>query len=440
MAANPITVARTPTEKRGPAERRSRYCQRSARSSRSAPSHHERERQQVQAPALGISASEKSARDRWQHHASRPTPAWPTASHRRRVAPCEQVHHASAPELYYIGCAQVDASQQLPPRLKSRQRSVRWSAHVHSPRRLPWHARPRNTLRRTDPFPPRQGPRHLRGRRRPADRRHRPDLGVRLRPGHRHPGQGRGPQPALGVLVRHDGRHRPEPRARHRPRTTSRRRCGATADVLRGRSMLVRQHPAAGHRVRRARLPVRVGLEGIPEDRARCAASAARRPARIGSAARADLHARPPRPRAATTSTSPKPRPAKSSAARALPKSRDLSLAGLQPGRPPRRRPRHHRRRHEIRVRRDGCAGPGRAADPDRRSADAGLVALLAGRRSTRPGGRQPSFDKQFVRDYLEKIGWNKQPPAPALPPDVVAKTREKYVDAFRQLTGTELV
>ena len=55
------------------------------------------------------------------------------------------------------------------------------------------------------------------------------------------------------------------------------------------------------------------------------------------------------------------------------------------------------------------------------------------------PGGPQPSFDKQFVRDYLEEIRWNKQPPVPALPDDVVARTREKYVEAFRRLTGREL-
>jgi phosphoribosylaminoimidazole-succinocarboxamide synthase len=55
------------------------------------------------------------------------------------------------------------------------------------------------------------------------------------------------------------------------------------------------------------------------------------------------------------------------------------------------------------------------------------------------PGGPQPSYDKQYVRDYLEQIGWNKQPPAPALPPDVVARTREKYVEAHRRLTGREL-
>jgi phosphoribosylaminoimidazole-succinocarboxamide synthase len=55
------------------------------------------------------------------------------------------------------------------------------------------------------------------------------------------------------------------------------------------------------------------------------------------------------------------------------------------------------------------------------------------------PGGPQPSFDKQFVRDYLEQIRWNKQPPVPSLPDDVVLRTREKYVEAFRRLTGQEL-
>jgi len=55
------------------------------------------------------------------------------------------------------------------------------------------------------------------------------------------------------------------------------------------------------------------------------------------------------------------------------------------------------------------------------------------------PGGAQPSFDKQFVRDYLEQIKWNKQPPVPSLPADVVGKTRDKYVEAFRRLTGSEL-
>jgi phosphoribosylaminoimidazole-succinocarboxamide synthase len=52
------------------------------------------------------------------------------------------------------------------------------------------------------------------------------------------------------------------------------------------------------------------------------------------------------------------------------------------------------------------------------------------------PGGPQPSFDKQYVRDYLESIRWNKQAPAPDLPGDVVARTCDKYLDAFRLLTG----
>ena len=56
-----------------------------------------------------------------------------------------------------------------------------------------------------------------------------------------------------------------------------------------------------------------------------------------------------------------------------------------------------------------------------------------------RPGGPQPSFDKQYVRDYLESIKWNKQPPVPSLPGDVVANTRAKYLDAYSRLTGRAL-
>jgi phosphoribosylaminoimidazole-succinocarboxamide synthase len=54
-------------------------------------------------------------------------------------------------------------------------------------------------------------------------------------------------------------------------------------------------------------------------------------------------------------------------------------------------------------------------------------------------GRNPPSYDKQFVRDWLETTGWGKTPPAPELPADVVAKTREKYLEAYRQLTGSEL-
>jgi phosphoribosylaminoimidazole-succinocarboxamide synthase len=55
------------------------------------------------------------------------------------------------------------------------------------------------------------------------------------------------------------------------------------------------------------------------------------------------------------------------------------------------------------------------------------------------PGKAQESYDKQYVRDYLEQIRWNKQPPAPSLPTDVALRTSEKYLDAYRQLTGSEL-
>src|SRR5262249_18330971 len=56
-----------------------------------------------------------------------------------------------------------------------------------------------------------------------------------------------------------------------------------------------------------------------------------------------------------------------------------------------------------------------------------------------RAGVGQPSFDKQFVRDYLEQIGWAKRPPVPSLPDDVVARTRDKYLEAYKVLTGRAL-
>jgi phosphoribosylaminoimidazole-succinocarboxamide synthase len=55
------------------------------------------------------------------------------------------------------------------------------------------------------------------------------------------------------------------------------------------------------------------------------------------------------------------------------------------------------------------------------------------------PGRSQASYDKQYVRDYLESIHWNKQPPAPALPDEVARRTSEKYEEAFRALTGRAL-
>ena len=56
-----------------------------------------------------------------------------------------------------------------------------------------------------------------------------------------------------------------------------------------------------------------------------------------------------------------------------------------------------------------------------------------------KPGGAQPSFDKQFVRDYLETLTWDKTPPAPPLPDDVIARTSEKYHEAYKRITGKDL-
>ncbi|HSE23841.1 MAG TPA: phosphoribosylaminoimidazolesuccinocarboxamide synthase [Pyrinomonadaceae bacterium] len=58
---------------------------------------------------------------------------------------------------------------------------------------------------------------------------------------------------------------------------------------------------------------------------------------------------------------------------------------------------------------------------------------------SYKPGQPQPSFDKQYVRDYLETLNWNKQPPAPALPPEVASATTARYLEAYKLLTGKEL-
>jgi len=55
-----------------------------------------------------------------------------------------------------------------------------------------------------------------------------------------------------------------------------------------------------------------------------------------------------------------------------------------------------------------------------------------------KPGKDQPSYDKQFVRDYLDSIKFDRTPPAPPLPADIVAKTREKYIEAFNEITGRE--
>ena len=90
-------------------------------------------------------------------------------------------------------------------------------------------------------------------------------------------------------------------------------------------------------------------------------------------------------------------------------------------------------RRHQVRV---GLRRPDRRAAADRRGADARQLAVLVRRDRTSRGGPQPSFDKQFVRDWLETTSWDKASPPPALPDDVVARTRRSYIEAFEGLTG----
>jgi phosphoribosylaminoimidazole-succinocarboxamide synthase len=58
-------------------------------------------------------------------------------------------------------------------------------------------------------------------------------------------------------------------------------------------------------------------------------------------------------------------------------------------------------------------------------------------RAAYQPGGSQPSFDKQFVRDYATNLGWHRQPPGPGLPDDIVEKTRQRYLEAYHLLVGT---
>ena len=99
-----------------------------------------------------------------------------------------------------------------------------------------------------------------------------------------------------------------------------------------------------------------------------------------------------------------------------------------------RRIARHHHCGHEVRIRlcrrQSWCLGD-EVLTPD--------SSRFWPRDTYQPGRAQNSYDKQYVRDYLETIHWNKQPPAPALPPEVAQKTGEKYREAYRLLTGKDL-
>ena len=168
----------------------------------------------------------------------------------------------------------------------------------------------------------------------------------------------------------------------------------------------------AADRVRRPRLPRRLGLEGLPRDR---------------------RGLRPPACRPGSPSPTALPEPIFTPATKAqtghdenIDRAAAVELVGEERFDEAERltlelyrfvvgaraRARDHPRRHEARVRRR----PGRPARARRRGVHARLVALLARRRATRPGGAQPSFDKQFVRDYCESLGWDKTLPRPGAP------------------------
>ena len=221
----------------------------------------------------------------------------------------------------------------------------------------------------------------------------------------------------------------------------SRPKRAPTRRLLRGRSMLVTTDRAAADRVRRARLPVRLGLEGLRRRPARSAAS--RLPAGLRESdrlPRADLHAGDQgaeRPRHQHQRGRGRRR---SSAGACSTRVRDLTLRLYAEGAA-------HAESRGIIVA-DTKFEFGLLPDDGRPDEDRVILidevltpdsSRFWPRDSYAPGGPQPSFDKQFVRDYLERIHWNKQPPVPSLPDDVVAKTREKYLEAFRRLTGREL-
>ena len=190
----------------------------------------------------------------------------------------------------------------------------------------------------------------------------------------------------------------------------------------------------AADRVRRPRLPRRVRLEGLPRDRRGLRPPPPGRPRRVAAAAGADLHARDEGPDAVTTRTSTERRPSRSSARSASTRWSALTLELYRFVSGYARRARDHPRRHEARVRARRTAAscsPTRRSRPTRRASGPPT--------STPPAAPQPSFDKQFVRDYCESLGWDKTPPGPELPDDVVEGTRARYVEAFERLTGIEL-
>ncbi len=281
-------------------------------------------------------------------------------------------------------------------------------------------AQRRPTRERPEPCTSRAGKVREIYRRRRRDapaRRERPYLDVRRRPADADSRQG----PRAHAGSRRSGSARTlRPRAEP-PRRPRRRR--SLDDLPAARD--------ASGRVRRARLSRGIGLEGLPHDRRDLRARASGRPAGVGAASRSRSSRRRRRPSRGTTRTSTRRRRRRSAASAATrrrgpPRSplyrygaaraeeRGILLADTK---------------FEFGVAPDGGVVLGdEAMTPDSsRFWDAADYA---------PGGPQPSFDKQFVRDWCEQTGWDKEPPGPELPDAVVDGTRARYVEAFERLTG----
>ena len=187
----------------------------------------------------------------------------------------------------------------------------------------------------------------------------------------------------------------------------------------------------AAARVRRPRLPRRLGLEGLPAQRIDVGARAAGGAARVGPAARADLHALDQGDDRARREHRRRAGARRSSARTATSEVERTALALY-------RFAAEHAAARGILIA-DTKFEFGLDADGQLVLADEAFTpdsSRFWPADEYEPGGPQPSFDKQFVRDYCESLGWDKTAPGPELPGDVVAGTRARYVEAFERLTG----
>ena len=187
----------------------------------------------------------------------------------------------------------------------------------------------------------------------------------------------------------------------------------------------------AADRVRRARLPRRLGLEGLPGDRRGLRPCASRRACASRTGCPSPSSRRRRRPRPGTTRTSTASRRPSSSARELLAEVERIALELY-------RFAAEHAAERGI-ILADTKFEFGLDADGTLVLGDEALTpdsSRFWPADEYEPGRPQPSFDKQYVRDYCETLGWDKTPPGPELPNEVVDGTRARYVEAFERLTG----